>query len=227
MYLPSLFDASKLRLPQRGGSCCSEPLRTSNGPPRHHLACLIHPEAPEGGKKYHLRPQGDEIRLSHQREERERVYNSSLIGCCRLEGRHRSCHLLWCEVMMTSAIKWVLQSRLLLLCLNSGSASSEGPWGPLRSSKPSPSETSAVVKWDGLVFEAFPGRFTRCFTLTSRESDDLRHAMSLFSLFLSSFSIVQRILGYVRPPRTGRRRSVWRSLRIGTAFTWHCDIIGL
>lgn len=105
MYLPSLFDASNLRLPQRGGSCCSEPLRTSNGPPRHHLACLIHPEAPEGGKKYHLRPQGDEIRLSHQREERERVYNSSLIGCCRLEGRHRSCHLLWCEVMMTSAIK--------------------------------------------------------------------------------------------------------------------------
>ena len=33
------------------------------------------------------------------------------------------------------------------------------------------------------------------------ESDDLRHAMSPFFLFLSSFSGVQRILGYVRPRR--------------------------
>ena len=49
----------------------------------------------------------------------------------------------------------------------------------------SPSETlltwSAVVKWDGLAFGAFPGCVTRCFTLTF------------------FFSCVQRILGNVRP----------------------------
>ena len=77
-----------------------------------------------------------------------------------------------------------------MLRRNSRSASSKGP---LRSSKASPSETllttSAVVKWDGLSFG---------------ESVDLRRAMSPFSLFLSSFSGVQRlrkILGYVRPGR--------------------------
>ena len=54
----------------------------------------------------------------------------------------------------------------------------------------------------------------------ARKSDDLRHAMSPFSLFL------WRILGYVRPrrivavhpPKRGKRRSIWKSLRIGTAF---------
>ena len=54
-------------------------------------------------------------------------------------------------------------------------------------------------------------------------------------LFLSSFSGTQRILGYVRPrrievvhpPKTGRRRSIWRSLQIGTAVAWRCDVIGL
>ena len=35
----------------------------------------------------------------------------------------------------------------------------------------------------------------------AHESDDLRHAMSPFSLFLSSLSDAQRILGYVRAPR--------------------------
>ena len=57
-------------------------------------------------------------------------------------------------------------------------------------------------------------------------SDDLHHAISPFSLFLSSFSGSQRILGYVRPrrivevhpPRIGRRRSLWRSLQTGTDF---------
>ena len=66
-------------------------------------------------------------------------------------------------------------------------------------------------------------------------SDDLRHTMSPFSLFFSSFSGMQRILGYVRPrrivavhpPETGRRRSLWRSLQTGTDFTRCCDIIGL
>ena len=50
----------------------------------------------------------------------------------------------------------------------------------------------------------------------AHESDDLRHAMSPFSPFLSSFSGAQRILGYVRPrrieamhrPKTGKRRSI-------------------
>ena len=98
--------------------------------------------------------------------------------------------------------------------------------------------SSAAVKCDGLVFGAFPGCVTRCFTLTSRflpqarESDDLRQAMSPFSLFLSSFSGAQRILGCVRPrrivavrpPKTGKRRlhleepSDWDSLR---AALWH------
>ena len=59
--------------------------------------------------------------------------------------------------------------------------------------------SSAVVKCDGRAFAASPGYITRCFTLTSRESGDLRHAMSPFSLFLSfflsSFSGSQRILG--------------------------------
>ena len=35
----------------------------------------------------------------------------------------------------------------------------------------------------------------------ARESDDLLHAMSPFSLFLYSFSDPQRVLGYVRPQR--------------------------
>ena len=50
---------------------------------------------------------------------------------------------------------------------------------PLLSLKASPSESlltwSAVVKWGGLAFGAFPGCVTRCFT---HESDNLRHAMS-------------------------------------------------
>ena len=104
--------------------------------------------------------------------------------------------------------------------------------------KPSPAETSltasAFVKWDGPAFGALPGCVTRCFTLL-RSSDDLRHAISPFSLFLSTFSGMQRILGYVRswrivavhPPKTGERRSIWRSLQTGTAFTWRCVVIGL
>ena len=67
------------------------------------------------------------------------------------------------------------------------------------------------------------------------ESDDLRHAMSPFSLLLSSFSGTQRILGYVRPrrivavhpPKTGKRRNIWRSLLMWTTFMRHCDVIVL
>ena len=64
----------------------------------------------------------------------------------------------------------------------------------------------------------------------AQESDYLRYAMSPFSLFLSSFSGTQRILGYVRPwrivvvdPPKTKRRSIWRSLRIGAAFAWRSD----
>ena len=62
----------------------------------------------------------------------------------------------------------------------------------------------------------------------ARESDDLRHAMSPFSLFLSSFSGVQRILGYVRP----RRIVVLHPPKteegaFGGAFAQRCDVIGL
>ena len=52
---------------------------------------------------------------------------------------------------------------------------------PLRSSKASPSELIWMVR--------------------TIERDDLRHAMSPFSLFLSSFSGRRRLLGYVRPQR--------------------------
>ena len=65
----------------------------------------------------------------------------------------------------------------------------------------------------------------------AHEGDDLHHAMSPFSLFLSPFSGAQRLLGYVRPQRiievcpskTGKRRSIWRSLWIGTAFARCCE----
>ena len=59
----------------------------------------------------------------------------------------------------------------------------------------------------------------------ARESDDLRHTMSPFSLFLSPFSGTQRILGYVRPrrvvavhpPKRGKRKPhLWAAF--GGAF---------
>ena len=49
------------------------------------------------------------------------------------------------------------------------------------------------------------------------ECESFRDVMSPFSLFLSSFLGMQRILGYVRPRRivgTGRSRSIWRSLQM-------------
>ena len=55
----------------------------------------------------------------------------------------------------------------------------------------------------------------------ARESDDLRHAMSAFSLFLSSF------FGCAHPPKRCKRRSIWRNRRTGTAFTRHTDRIYL
>ena len=122
-----------------------------------------------------------------------------------------------------------------LPCLNSGSASFEGPglWG-LR----------MWVLWRNLV-----NRINLClmgrsslwsisrlhhqmfypYVLISAahacESDDLCHVMSPFSLFLSSFLGAQRILGYVsprrivavHPPRRGRRKAhLWAAF--GGAF---------
>ena len=99
---------------------------------------------------------------------------------------------------------------------------------PLCHLKVSPSErpsnaASTVVKWDSLAFGAFSGCVTRCsrfypyVTISAaqtRKSDNLRHAMSLFSVFLSSFSGAQRILGYGNlrrivanhPLKIGKRR---------------------
>ena len=59
----------------------------------------------------------------------------------------------------------------------------------------------------------------------ARERDDVRHAMTPFSLFLSSFSGTQRILGYVRlgrivvvhpQKRQKRRPHLWAAF--GGAF---------
>ena len=56
----------------------------------------------------------------------------------------------------------------------------------------------------------------------AHESDDLRHAMSPFSLFLSSFSGTQRILGYVRPWRivAVRPLSDWDRLHVVLWCNW-------
>ena len=85
---------------------------------------------------------------------------------------------------------------------------------------------------------ASPDVLPLCYVISAAqvcESDDLHYAMSPFSLFLSSLSGSQIILGHVRPrrivtvhpPKRGQRRSIWRSLQIGTAFTRRCDAIGL
>ena len=116
------------------------------------------------------------------------------------------------------------------------SASSEGPRlrGLWRRVLRTLLTSSAVVKRDGLNFGAFPGCVTRCFTLTSQFLLPRPTKVTIYTtwsghffwpFFLSSFSGVQRILGYVRPqrivavrpPETGRRRSIWRSLQTGTA----------
>ena len=69
------------------------------------------------------------------------------------------------------------------------------------------------------------------------KNDALHHTMSLFPLFLSSFSGAQKILGYVRPRShtSSKKREknavyvgcIWRSLRIGTALVQCSDVIGL
>ena len=93
-----------------------------------------------------------------------------------------------------------------------------------------------------LVFGAFPGYVTRCFTFMSSQflpprptkvtiyATQCRHFLSFFP----SFSGAERILGYVRPrrmvalhpPKRGKRRSIWRSLQIETAVARRCDVIG-
>ena len=128
-------------------------------------------------------------------------------------------------------------------CLSSGSASSEGlGLCGLRRRVLLVNHVSRC--WDGLVSGAFPGCVTRCFSLTSRflpprpakvtiYVTQCRHFLS----FLSSFSGVQRILGYLRPrsivavhlSRTGKRRSIcglhleenWDDLRV--AFKCWCE----
>ena len=124
-----------------------------------------------------------------------------------------------------------------MLCLSSGSASSEGlALCGLGRRVLQRDLVNLVSLWSisWLCHQMFHPYITIS-AAQAHESDDLRHTMSPLTLFLSSFLGVQRILGYVRPrriaavhpPKTGRRRSIWRSLRIGTDFMQRCDVIGL
>ena len=68
--------------------------------------------------------------------------------------------------------------------------------------------SSAVVKWDGLAFGAFPGCVTRCFTLTSRFLTPRPAKVTIYPtrcLHFLSYVVLFRahkaILGYVRPRR--------------------------
>ena len=112
---------------------------------------------------------------------------------------------------------WERERGRNMLCLSSGAASFEGPRAFAVFEGESFGETlltvSTVVKRDSLVFGALPGCVTRCFTLTSRESDYVKRCWPFF-VFLTSFSGAQRILGYgrwwrmvvVHPPQGGKRR---------------------
>ena len=76
---------------------------------------------------------------------------------------------------------------------------------PLRSLKASPSETLLTSSSFWSISWLRHQMFYPYVTISAaqvRESDDLHHTMSPFSLLLSSFSGMQRILGYVRPRRT-------------------------
>ena len=72
-----------------------------------------------------------------------------------------------------------------MLCLNSGSASSEGPdlCGLRRRVL-----QRDLVKWDGLAFGAFPGCVTRCFTLTSQLLPTRPVKVTVYANFCLSFS---------------------------------------
>ena len=132
-----------------------------------------------------------------------------------------------------------------MLCLNSGSASFKGPdLCGLRRQVLRRDLVDCVNRcqmgrsslWS--ISWLRPVMFFTHVTISATQahkSDNLRHAMSPFSPFLSSFLGMQRILGYVRPqrmvavrpPKRGKRRSIWRSLQIGTALTRHGDMICL
>ena len=109
----------------------------------------------------------------------------------------------------------------------------------LQSLKVSPSETllttSAVVKCDGLWSISWMDHqmfysYTTISAAQARESEDLHHAMSPFSLFsFFFFSGTQRILDYVRPrkivavhpPKPGKRRSLC-GLHLEEPSHWDC-----
>ena len=85
---------------------------------------------------------------------------------------------------------------------------------------------------------AFPGCVTRLnpyimiSAARARLSDDLRHAVSPLSFFLSFFFGCAENLGIWEAAKDGRGAScgmgcVWRSLRIWTASARRCDVIGL
>ena len=110
-----------------------------------------------------------------------------------------------------------------LLCLSSGSASSEGLGlcGLRRRvlQRPcSPRQLFWSISW--LRHQMFYPYVTIS-AAQARKSDNLHHVMSPFSLFLSSFSGMQRILGYVRrivavhPQKQGKEGATGGAFRLG------------
>ena len=115
----------------------------------------------------------------------------------------------------------------VLLCLNSVSASFKGPclcslWRRVLQ-RDLFNQVSRCWMWRSSLWNIswlHQQMFYPYVTISAAQSDDLRHMMSPFSLFLSYFSSVQRILGYVRPwrivavhlPNRGKRRPhLWDS----------------
>ena len=105
---------------------------------------------------------------------------------------------------------------------------------------------SAIVKWDGIAFGAFPGCVTRCFKLTSRflphRPTKWRSTPCAVAIFSLSFFFFGRSknLGICEATKDSSRASsknrekkaafvgcIWRSLQIWTAFVQRCYLMSL
>ena len=125
-----------------------------------------------------------------------------------------------------------------LLCLDSGSASIEGPglcgrvllWYLRRPRQLLLDVTSRLWSISWLRHQMFYPYVTISAAQT-RNSDDLCHAMSPFSLSFFIFGHAKNLgicePSKVHPLKRRKRRSIWRSLWIGTTFVLHCDAVGL
>ena len=117
-----------------------------------------------------------------------------------------------------------------LLCLNSGSASFEGPGlcglrrrvlcrDPVNCVSCCEMGRSSLRSISWLRHQIFFYPCVKTSAAPAHVGDDLRHVMSPFSLFPFSFSGTQRILEYVRPrrivaihpPKQGKEGCIWRS----------------